>query len=115
MKREIINIMCDYCADGIWWNGYATKAGSKKLPYSLRLLKRRLDNWQLKYERMYKHEYSRYELKYEILSKAHRKFVEEGREIAKRVRKQSPVLKFKVTYFNEATLDRENIKKGRLN
>ena len=113
MKRKnVLTVMCDYCADGLWWNGGAIDCTYKKLPRSLRRLKKRIEKWQ----RQYEYVPVCFDLEHKLLYKKpwFKKFVEEGWEIAKEVRKLTPS-SIEVHYFNEKDLERYVLhKNGRM-
>jgi len=100
--------MCDYCADGIWYNG--SMLSLDNLPRELIHLSKRLRKWQNTYESF--NFYNTTHTKALILKKkkTYRDWLQEGRDITKEVR--SKIRRYvKVEYFNESTSRREQFRK----
>ena len=107
-RKNIITVMADYCAYALWLNGRNVEYDCKDIPYSLRLLKKKLDSWSWQYELFFKIEESKIDKKRLESSYKYKKWLKEGFELAKLVRKMTPS-RFEVEYFNEKTLKRERI------
>jgi len=111
-NRPTLTIMCDYCADGLWWNGGAIDTTSKKLPRQIRFLKKRISTWQQEYEFLNKGYFDpSWKVRFKSKKPRNKKWLEEGRLISKKIRKIISG-KVKVEYFNEETLNRECIRKS---
>lgn len=104
-----VTIMCDYCADGIWWNGGASTADSKRFPYSIKIMKNRIRKWQDIYETFTFYNMTNLERKLLINGYKYKQWLKEGYEIAKIIRRKLPK-KITVEYFNETTAERIIIK-----
>lgn len=107
-RKNIITVMADYCAYALWLNGVNIEYNCKDMPYSLRLLKKKLDSWSWQYELFFKIEESKIDKKRLEFSYKYKKWLKEGFKLAKLVRKMTPS-RFEVEYFNEKTLKREKV------
>jgi len=107
--RNKLTIMADYCASGIWFNGTMVEVDDTEiLPKNINLLKNRLDHWQNEYELFEMYNKNKIQLKVLERSNKYRKWIKEGRNIAK-LTKRLTGSKFIVEYFNEKSLKRELI------
>jgi len=113
-RKDKITIMCDYCADGIWYNGGASYASSKRFPLSVHILERQFQKWQDTYEYLYRDiESNKFKQKVIERSALYQRWLIDGYILAQKV-KQRVSNRFIVNYFNEVSLKRINIKKGKL-
>lgn len=101
-KKLIVNIkvMCDYCTDGLWWNGGATTVES--LPRRVHFLKDRIRVWQDTYESFHFYRLSTKECIRLNNTAKMKSFIREGKLIALELKKKLPP-KYRILYFNEGS------------
>jgi hypothetical protein len=97
-----VTIMCDYCADGLWYNGSAIDMNFLMEEFQLKdtdQLTEEIDNWQSSYEKfdLWNPMVDDTEI---TTSKEFLFFIIQGEKIAKQIRQLLPT-SVKVEYFNE--------------
>lgn len=108
MKEKIkITVMCDYSSNGIYWNDIHSDID--ELPKSTHFLKEDLNLWQAKYESFHLYNMEDTDVKYFQTLHRFKDFLEEGKEIAMKLRGKLNYSKYDVEYFNEASEKREKI------
>ncbi|MBT5490946.1 hypothetical protein HOK00_01170 [bacterium] len=103
-----LTIMCDYCADGLWLDGYAITI--KDLPQKVHFLEDKINKWQQQFEILMKPFLRDDNFKEKFYQQTQmKKFIKEGYKISKLLRKKLPG-RYVVEYFNELDSKRILIK-----
>jgi len=120
MKKEL-KVMCDFCADGLWLNGFAININ--ELPKKVHFLAKDLAIWQEEYELLfddfgiYKTKRKIFKLRTIFFGKSKRKiiietnyedFLKKGLEISKKIKKYLNK-NYKIVYFDERKLKKIKI------
>lgn len=104
-SENSITVMCDYCAEPLWYEC--------EIPNSIKLIERRLFNWQNIYESFNFFNKNKIQVKVIENTSKYKKWIKEGYEIAKWVRKHTKSSIY-VNYFNETNSKRTELSKRKI-